>query len=249
MPLNDKGQSLKAPTHALVIILAPASVPRPLSLLHPNPIFSYFQITDSEGNAVEGASGGRGGGYRYFGAAKALPGVKELFEKEAPKIVRKTRFQMHKSITPDYYGFRDEEDGVLVKVEAVAERAIQAQVAEQGCCVCTSTRVCESVCVFVCMHVCVCTHKACAHINASTACVWVFACLHDYEKAGRISRQSAARNAAGVNLSWEVAGPGAVLSCMPASQPSQALTTRHHAIQSRQPFAETSRNAPQLPRQ
>ncbi|KIZ04778.1 putative Pre-mRNA-splicing factor ISY1 like protein [Monoraphidium neglectum] len=85
------------------------------------------KITDSEGNAVEGASGGRGGGYRYFGAAKALPGVKELFEKEAPKIVRKTRFQMHKSITPDYYGFRDEEDGVLVKVEAVAERAIQAQ--------------------------------------------------------------------------------------------------------------------------
>jgi len=30
---------------------------------------------------------GRGGGYRYFGAAKALPGVRELFEKEPPKKV------------------------------------------------------------------------------------------------------------------------------------------------------------------
>lgn len=42
---------------------------------------------------MEGAQG-RGAGYRYFGAAKNLPGVKELFEKEEPKIVRKTRFQV-----------------------------------------------------------------------------------------------------------------------------------------------------------
>jgi hypothetical protein len=58
------------------------------------------------------------------------PGVKELFEKEAPKVVRRTRFQMHKAITPDYYGFRDEEDGVLLKVEAAAEQGMRAQV---GC--------------------------------------------------------------------------------------------------------------------
>ena len=45
------------------------------------------KVTDSEGRAVEGASG-RGPGYRYFGAAKQLPGVKELFEKEAPRQVR-----------------------------------------------------------------------------------------------------------------------------------------------------------------
>jgi len=76
---------------------------------------------------IEGASG-KGPGYRYFGAAKSLPGVKELFEKEAPKVVRRTRFQMHKLITPDYYGFRDEEDGVLLRVEAEAERVISAQV-------------------------------------------------------------------------------------------------------------------------
>lgn len=34
-----------------------------------------------------GEAGGRGPGYRYFGAAKQLPGVRELFEKEAPRQV------------------------------------------------------------------------------------------------------------------------------------------------------------------
>lgn len=34
------------------------------------------------------ARAGKGAGYRYFGAAKALPGVKELFEAEPPKLVR-----------------------------------------------------------------------------------------------------------------------------------------------------------------
>lgn len=48
-------------------------------------------------------------------------------------MVRRTRFQMHKLITPDYYGFRDEEDGVLVRVEAEAEKHIQAQVRGWGC--------------------------------------------------------------------------------------------------------------------
>lgn len=48
----------------------------------------------------------------------------------APLLLQavRTRFQLHKSITPDYYGFRDEEDGVLLAVEAEAEATIQAQV-------------------------------------------------------------------------------------------------------------------------
>ena len=77
---------------------------------------------------ISGFSSGKSAGYRYFGAAKQLPGVKELFEREAPKVVRKTRFQMHKAIDPDYYGFRDEEDGVLVKVEEEAEKNMRAEV-------------------------------------------------------------------------------------------------------------------------
>ena len=49
------------------------------------------KVTDSEGRAVAEASSGRGPGYRYFGAAKQLPGVRELFEKDAPRQVRTVR--------------------------------------------------------------------------------------------------------------------------------------------------------------
>ena len=45
------------------------------------------QVTDSEGKELQDSVTGRGGGYRYFGAAKSLPGVRELFEKEPPKKV------------------------------------------------------------------------------------------------------------------------------------------------------------------
>jgi pre-mRNA-splicing factor ISY1 len=61
------------------------------------------------------------GGYRYFGAARDLPGVKELFERNAEKVMKRKRGDMYKYITPDYYGLRDEEDGVLVALE---ERAM-----------------------------------------------------------------------------------------------------------------------------
>lgn len=57
------------------------------------------------------------GGYRYFGAAKELPGVKELFARHAAKITKRKRGDIYKYITPDYYGLRDEEDGVLVELE------------------------------------------------------------------------------------------------------------------------------------
>ena len=57
------------------------------------------------------------GGYRYFGAAKELPGVKELFARHAAKITKRKRGDVYKYITPDYYGLRDEEDGVLLELE------------------------------------------------------------------------------------------------------------------------------------
>lgn len=46
-----------------------------------------WQVQDSEGKEIKDGVTGRGGGYRYFGAAKQLPGVKELFEKEPPRKV------------------------------------------------------------------------------------------------------------------------------------------------------------------
>lgn len=73
----------------------------------------------------QGMESQRGAGYKYFGAAKALPGVKELFESHGPRTVRRTRHQMNKAIDADYYGFRDEEDGVLDKVERAAEAAMR----------------------------------------------------------------------------------------------------------------------------
>ena len=54
--------------------------------------------------------------------------MRELFEKEAPRQLRRTRHQMYQHINADYYGFRDEEDGVLEKVEAEAERKVRQKV-------------------------------------------------------------------------------------------------------------------------
>ena len=66
------------------------------------------------------------GGYRYFGAAKDLPGVRELFAVDKGKT-RRTRGEIFRGITPDYYGFRDEDDGSLLAAEAAAERQLVAQ--------------------------------------------------------------------------------------------------------------------------
>eukprot|EP00617_Octactis_speculum_P005356 CAMPEP_0185775644 /NCGR_PEP_ID=MMETSP1174-20130828/82781_1 /TAXON_ID=35687 /ORGANISM="Dictyocha speculum, Strain CCMP1381" /LENGTH=249 /DNA_ID=CAMNT_0028463291 /DNA_START=14 /DNA_END=763 /DNA_ORIENTATION=+ len=78
---------------------------------------------------VDGRELPGGGGYKYFGAAKELPGVRELFQAEAPEKPRRTRSQMYKGITPDYYGYRDEDDGSLVIAERKAEEMlIEAEV-------------------------------------------------------------------------------------------------------------------------
>jgi len=70
---------------------------------------------------TQGGLGLKGsGGYRYFGAAKDLPGVKELFARQASKITKRKRGDVYKYITPDYYGLRDEEDGVLLELEEKA---------------------------------------------------------------------------------------------------------------------------------
>ena len=105
----------------------------------PNYARSAPQLTDDEGNQIQGATG-KGGGYKYFGAAKQLPGVRELFEKEAPRQIRRTRHQMYRHIDADYYGFRDDEDGVLEKVEGPAEKRMRAQVCG-SCVICRQTHV------------------------------------------------------------------------------------------------------------
>jgi hypothetical protein len=63
-----------------------------------------YQVTgpkmlDHEGKEVPGNRG-----YKYFGAARDLPGVRELFVAEAPSAKRKTRGELMKSVDADYYG-------------------------------------------------------------------------------------------------------------------------------------------------
>lgn len=68
------------------------------------------------------------GGYRYFGAAKELPGVKELFARHATKVTKRKRGDIYKYITADYYGLRDDEDGVLEELEEQASKKRQEQI-------------------------------------------------------------------------------------------------------------------------
>ncbi|XVE83294.1 hypothetical protein DITRI_Ditri16bG0077200 [Diplodiscus trichospermus] len=90
------------------------------------------KMTDLEGNTVDVPNpSGRGPGYRYFGAAKKLPGVRELFEKPPELRKRRTRYDIYKRIDASYYGYRDEEDGVLERVEGPAEAKMRAEAEEE----------------------------------------------------------------------------------------------------------------------
>jgi pre-mRNA-splicing factor ISY1 len=64
--------------------------------------------------------------YRYFGRAKELPGVKELFESAAKPREDKpleSRADLRKQVDASYYGYNlDEEDGTLLEYEAQKEK-------------------------------------------------------------------------------------------------------------------------------
>lgn len=66
--------------------------------------------------------------YKYFGAAKDLPGVRELFAKPEKEAPRKTKAELLKFVDCDYFGYRDEDDGVLLALENEAERKVRASV-------------------------------------------------------------------------------------------------------------------------
>uniref|UniRef100_A0A3Q3XJ20 Pre-mRNA-splicing factor ISY1 homolog n=1 Tax=Mola mola TaxID=94237 RepID=A0A3Q3XJ20_MOLML len=75
------------------------------------------RMLDHEGKEVPGNRG-----YKYFGAARDLPGVRELFETEPAPAQRKTRGELMKDVDAEYYGYRDEDDGVLLPLEAQYEK-------------------------------------------------------------------------------------------------------------------------------
>ena len=43
-------------------------------------------------------------GYKYFGAAKDLPGVRELFQGTVPNVAKKSRAELAKDVDADYFG-------------------------------------------------------------------------------------------------------------------------------------------------
>jgi len=60
-------------------------------------------------------------GYRYFGAARDLPGVRELFDIKIPQDNPKNRVELMKYVDADYFGYRDEDDGIIIALEKDAE--------------------------------------------------------------------------------------------------------------------------------
>ena len=65
------------------------------------------------------------GGYFYFGAAKDLPGVRELFQKQAPPPPKKNLQQLYKNIDFEYYGATGQEDEDLAKEEMEYEKKLR----------------------------------------------------------------------------------------------------------------------------
>eukprot|EP00093_Oithona_nana_P008470 08470.XXX_528506_529330_1 [CDS] Oithona nana genome sequencing. len=87
---------------------------------------SRSRMLDKEGKEVPGVYG-----YKYFGAARDLPGVRELFEAEKPEQPKKSRAELMKDIDAAYYGYRDDEDNLLVPLEIEAEKAAVAQAVKE----------------------------------------------------------------------------------------------------------------------
>ncbi|CAG8655555.1 3667_t:CDS:2, partial [Scutellospora calospora] len=83
------------------------------------------KMLDYEGKEVPGNRG-----YKYFGRAKDLPGVRELFEQEAPAPQKRTRSDLYRNVDADYYGYRDEEDGLLLEYEQEQEYKIITKASE-----------------------------------------------------------------------------------------------------------------------
>ncbi|KAI0871846.1 Isy1-like splicing factor [Hypoxylon argillaceum] len=85
------------------------------------------KIYDEAGREIPG--GGAGGkGYKYFGRARELPGVKELFEAAKQARVQdekplEARDDLRKAVDAKYYGYApDEEDEALLAYEAAKEK-------------------------------------------------------------------------------------------------------------------------------
>jgi pre-mRNA-splicing factor ISY1 len=74
---------------------------------------------DAEGYEIPGS-----GGYKYWGAAKDLPGVRELFAIEPPNAPKKSINELYRKVNYQYYGFKDDDDDKLLEDEKNAEEIL-----------------------------------------------------------------------------------------------------------------------------
>eukprot|EP00388_Colpodella_angusta_P003892 GDKJ01013367.1.p1 GENE.GDKJ01013367.1~~GDKJ01013367.1.p1 ORF type:complete len:208 (+),score=33.60 GDKJ01013367.1:32-655(+) len=70
-------------------------------------------------------------GYLYFGAARNLPGVREILEEQRANDLQsgqKQKNDLNRLVKPDYFGWRDEDEiENLLKMEAEKEEAFREQ--------------------------------------------------------------------------------------------------------------------------
>lgn len=90
------------------------------------------RVVDDQGKEIPGASKG----YKYFGRARELPGVKELFDAAKQGPERYEKADRHgpkidwKGVDANYYGYNlDEEDGQLLAYEEEVEAEAQEKMA------------------------------------------------------------------------------------------------------------------------
>lgn len=82
-------------------------------------VSSGKQFYDIDGKELPGAPG-----YKYYGAAKELPGIRELFAAQEDQdrslqrkiATKRSRAELYKHVTPDYYGFRDDDGDVTASL-------------------------------------------------------------------------------------------------------------------------------------
>ena len=60
-------------------------------------------------------------GYKYFGAAKNLPKVRELFQREVPLPPKESRADMYKRVTYSYLGYANQDTSDLEASEKLYE--------------------------------------------------------------------------------------------------------------------------------
>lgn len=93
----------------------------------PNYMRGGAKLYDEQGREIPGG----GKGYKYFGRARDLPGVKELFEAAAAARSEdkplEEKKDLRKTVDAAYYGYGpDEEDAALLRYEAEKEKQATA---------------------------------------------------------------------------------------------------------------------------